>query len=86
MMWHWSSDLQFGRMAPQRTRGGAPTALVSLIGHRQYRRCAKDVYYFLQSSVCLKQLGYSMLELVIVSIFPEMRDLIIEIHQKSHAN
>ncbi|XP_028553572.1 uncharacterized protein LOC110100045 isoform X1 [Dendrobium catenatum] len=62
--------------------GGAPTALVSLIGHRQYRRCAKDVYYFLQSSVCLKQLGYSMLELVIVSIFPEMRDLIIEIHQK----
>lgn len=28
--------------------GGAPTALVSLIGHRQYRRCSKDVYYFLQ--------------------------------------
>lgn len=66
--------------------GGAPTALVSLIGHRQYRRCAKDVYYFLQSSVCLKQLGYGMLELVIISIFPELRDLILEIHQKSQAN
>ncbi|XP_020585313.1 uncharacterized protein LOC110027981 isoform X2 [Phalaenopsis equestris] len=66
--------------------GGAPTALVSLIGHSQYRRCAKDVYYFLQSSVCLKQLGYSMLELVLVSIFPELRDLIVEIHKKFQAN
>lgn len=66
--------------------GGAPTALVGLIGHRQYKRCAKDVYYFLQSSVCLKQLGYSMLELVIVSVFPELRDQIIEIHRQSQSN
>lgn len=28
--------------------GGAPTALVSLIGHKQYKRCARDIYYFLQ--------------------------------------
>lgn len=28
--------------------GGAPTALVSLIGSNQYRRCARDTYYFLQ--------------------------------------
>ncbi|KAG0450139.1 hypothetical protein HPP92_026918 [Vanilla planifolia] len=63
--------------------GGVPTALVSLIGPRQYRRCAKDVYYFLQSSIFLKQLGYNMLELIIISIFPELRDLIVDIHQKS---
>ncbi|KAL0365448.1 UNVERIFIED_CONTAM: hypothetical protein Sangu_0642400 [Sesamum angustifolium] len=44
---------------------GAPTTLVSLIGHKQYRRCARDVYYFLQSTVCLKQLGYGILELVL---------------------
>ncbi|XP_019054085.1 PREDICTED: uncharacterized protein LOC104602073 isoform X7 [Nelumbo nucifera] len=30
---------------------GAPTALVSLIGHKQYRCCAKDIYYFLQASL-----------------------------------
>ena len=27
---------------------GAPTTLVSLIGHKQYRRCARDIYYFSQ--------------------------------------
>lgn len=30
--------------------GGAPTALVSLIGPSQYRRSARDIYYFLQVS------------------------------------
>ncbi|CAL9022147.1 unnamed protein product, partial [Prunus brigantina] len=30
---------------------GTPTALVSLIGHKQYRRCARDIYYFTQVSL-----------------------------------
>ncbi|KAK4437825.1 hypothetical protein Salat_0116500 [Sesamum alatum] len=64
---------------------GAPTTLVSLIGHKQYRRCARDVYYFLQSTVCLKQLGYGILELVLISIFPELRDIVMDIHEKMHA-
>ncbi|KAF8410591.1 hypothetical protein HHK36_003123 [Tetracentron sinense] len=62
--------------------GGAPTALVSLIGHKQYRRCAKDIYYFLQSTICVKQLAYGMLELLLVSVFPELRDLILDVHEK----
>ncbi|TQD79721.1 hypothetical protein C1H46_034749 [Malus baccata] len=61
---------------------GTPTALVSLIGHRQYRRCARDIYYFTQSTICIKQLAYAILELSLVSIFPELRDLIDDIHQK----
>eukprot|EP00268_Persea_americana_P040261 TRINITY_DN3993_c0_g1_i1.p1 TRINITY_DN3993_c0_g1~~TRINITY_DN3993_c0_g1_i1.p1 ORF type:complete len:836 (+),score=169.80 TRINITY_DN3993_c0_g1_i1:982-3489(+) len=64
--------------------GGAPTALVSLIGHKQYSRCAKDIYYFLQSTVCLKQLAYCMLELLLVSVFPELRDVIRDIHEKAN--
>lgn len=61
---------------------GAPTTLVSLIGHKQYRRCARDVYYFLQSTVCLKQLGYGILELVIISVFPELHDIVTDVHDK----
>ncbi|XP_074563348.1 uncharacterized protein LOC141819977 isoform X2 [Curcuma longa] len=61
--------------------GGAPTALVSLIGSNQYRRCARDIYYFLQSTVCVKQLAYSIFEMVIVSVFPELRELLIDIHE-----
>ncbi|KAF5751138.1 Phox-associated domain Phox-like Sorting nexin C-terminal putative isoform 1 [Tripterygium wilfordii] len=63
---------------------GAPTTLVSLIGHKQYRRCAKDIYYFTQSTICIKQLSYGILELLLVSVFPELRDLVLDIHQKMH--
>ncbi|KAI3803675.1 hypothetical protein L1987_31835 [Smallanthus sonchifolius] len=61
---------------------GAPTTLVSLIGHNQYKRCAKDVYYFLQSEVCLKQLAYGLLELVIITVFPELHDIVTDVHEK----
>ncbi|KAF7850440.1 hypothetical protein BT93_L5487 [Corymbia citriodora subsp. variegata] len=61
---------------------GAPTTLVSLIGHKQYRRCAKDMYYFLQSSICVKQLAYGILELLLVSVFPELHDVVEDVHQK----
>ncbi|GMH23551.1 hypothetical protein Nepgr_025394 [Nepenthes gracilis] len=61
---------------------GAPSALVSLIGHRQYRRCASDIYYFLQSSICMKQLAYSILELLVISVVPELRDILVDVHKK----
>ncbi|XP_044490178.1 uncharacterized protein LOC123214471 isoform X2 [Mangifera indica] len=61
---------------------GAPTALVSLIGAKQYKRCAKDIYYFTQSTICVKQLAYAILELIIISVFPELRDLILNLHEK----
>ncbi|XP_075487240.1 uncharacterized protein LOC142526618 isoform X2 [Primulina tabacum] len=61
---------------------GAPTTLVSLIGQKQYKRCARDVYYFLQSTVCLKQLGYGILELILISVFPELRDIVTDVHEK----
>ncbi|KAM7479226.1 hypothetical protein LguiA_027439 [Lonicera macranthoides] len=64
---------------------GAPATLVSLIGHKQYNRCAKDIYYFLQSTICLKQLAYGILELVLISVFPELRDLILDGHQTAYA-
>ncbi|MFS7933401.1 putative sorting nexin [Helianthus anomalus] len=61
---------------------GAPTTLVSLIGRKQYKRSAKDVYYFLQSAVCLKQLGYGLLELALIAIFPELQGIILNVHEK----
>nr|GMD02630.1 uncharacterized protein LOC109165730 isoform X2 [Ipomoea batatas] len=62
---------------------GAPTTLVSLIGHKQYRRCARDIYYFLQSTICLKQLAYGILELLLVTIFPELREIVKDIHERT---
>ncbi|GMJ03525.1 SORTING NEXIN 4 [Hibiscus trionum] len=64
---------------------GAPTTLVSLIGHKQYRRCARDIYYFTQSTICVKQLAFAILELVLISVFPEMRDVVKELHGKKQS-
>jgi sorting nexin-13 len=36
----------------------------------------------LQSNVCVKQLAYAMIEQVLVSLFPELRQLIEDIHEK----
>ncbi|PPR85899.1 hypothetical protein GOBAR_AA34789 [Gossypium barbadense] len=63
---------------------GAPTTLVSLIGKKQYRRCARDIYFFTQSTICMKQLAYAILELVIISVFPELQDLMVDLHGKKH--
>lgn len=58
---------------------GAPAPLVGIIGSKQYNHCANDIYFFLQSTVCVKQLAYSLLELLLTTIFPELHDLICDI-------
>ncbi|KAL1200869.1 hypothetical protein V5N11_034602 [Cardamine amara subsp. amara] len=63
---------------------GAPTALMSLVGHKQYRRCARDIFYFTQSNVCIKQLTFAILELLLRTVFPEMQDLLRDIRENSH--
>ncbi|KAM0887320.1 hypothetical protein ACQ4PT_029131 [Festuca glaucescens] len=64
--------------------GGTPSTLVSIIGYKQYQRSARDIYYFLQSTVCVKQLTFAMIEQVLVSLFPELHKLIEDIHEKGH--
>ncbi|KAK2971187.1 hypothetical protein RJ640_008611, partial [Escallonia rubra] len=60
----------------------APAAIVSLVGRKEYERCAKDLYYFLQSSVCLKQLAFDLLELLLLSAFPELDYVFRELHEQ----
>ncbi|KAJ6671295.1 PX SERINE/THREONINE KINASE PXK [Salix viminalis] len=64
---------------------GAPTTLVSLIGNKQYKRCARDIFYFTQSTICVKQLTYGILELLVLSVFPELRDLLLGLNEKMRA-
>ncbi|KAI7736435.1 hypothetical protein M8C21_016108 [Ambrosia artemisiifolia] len=58
----------------------APAAVVSLFGRKRYDQCAKDVYYFIQSSVCLKQFSLDLLELLLMSAFPEMDFVFQQLH------
>ncbi|KAF8407046.1 hypothetical protein HHK36_006171 [Tetracentron sinense] len=59
----------------------APAALVGLVGRKEYERCAKDLYFFLQSSVCLKQLAFELLELLLLSAFPELDNVVKQMHE-----
>ncbi|EOA39561.1 hypothetical protein CARUB_v10008179mg [Capsella rubella] len=62
----------------------APAAIVSLIGQKEYDQCAEDLYFFLQSSVCLKQLAFDLLELLLLSAFPEMEQAFKQLHYEKH--
>ncbi|KAJ6707771.1 SORTING NEXIN-16 [Salix viminalis] len=64
---------------------GAPATLVSLIGNKQYKRCARDIFNFTQSTICVKQLAYGILELLVLSVFPELRDLLLGLNEKMRA-
>uniref|UniRef100_A0A7C9E8S9 PX domain-containing protein n=1 Tax=Opuntia streptacantha TaxID=393608 RepID=A0A7C9E8S9_OPUST len=57
---------------------GAPAPLVGFVGQKQYKRCARDIYFFLQ-------VAYAILELLLVSVFPELKDVVADIHPKTQA-
>ncbi|KAK7389550.1 hypothetical protein VNO78_24693 [Psophocarpus tetragonolobus] len=62
----------------------APPAIVGLVGRKEYEQCARDLYFFLQSSVCLKQLAFDILELLLTSAFPELDDVFKQLHEEKH--
>ncbi|OUZ99956.1 Phox homologous domain [Macleaya cordata] len=62
----------------------APAPLVSLFGRKEYEKSVKDLYFFSQSSVCLKQLAFDLLELLLLSAFPELDDVIKQLHEEKH--
>nr|CAB3460613.1 unnamed protein product [Digitaria exilis] len=59
----------------------APSPLVSLVGRKDYEKCAQDIYFFLQSPVCLKQLAFELLELLVLAAFPELDGTVRKWHE-----
>ncbi|KAK6148848.1 hypothetical protein DH2020_016373 [Rehmannia glutinosa] len=59
----------------------APAAIVGLVGRKEYEQCAKDLYYFIQSSVFMKQIAFDLLELLLLSAFPELDHVFRELDQ-----
>ncbi|CAN4088993.1 unnamed protein product [Withania somnifera] len=66
-------------------RQKAPAAVIGLVGHKEYEQCAKDLYYFIQAidpSVCLKMLVLDLVELILLSAFPELDDVFSTLHKE----
>ncbi|CAN6336682.1 unnamed protein product [Urochloa humidicola] len=59
----------------------APSPLVSLVGRKDYEKCAQDIYFFLQSPVCLKQLAFELLEVLVLAAFPELDGTVKKWHE-----
>ncbi|KAI4325291.1 hypothetical protein MLD38_030703 [Melastoma candidum] len=62
----------------------APAAIVGLVGRKEYEQCARDLYFFLQSTVCLKLLAFGLLELLLLSAFPELDSVFKQLHEDKH--
>ncbi|XP_022150449.1 uncharacterized protein LOC111018592 isoform X2 [Momordica charantia] len=60
----------------------APTAIVGLVGRKEYEQCAKDLYYFLQSDVCMKLLALDLIELLLLTLFPELEYVFKQFHEE----
>eukprot|EP00257_Ricinus_communis_P015025 XP_015572855.1 uncharacterized protein LOC8274501 isoform X1 [Ricinus communis] len=85
------SDEQLQQEADRRAKfvyelmiNNAPSTIVGLVGRKEYEQCAKDLYFFLQSSVCLKQLAFDLLELLLLSAFPELDYVFRQLHEEKH--
>ncbi|CAN6327120.1 unnamed protein product [Urochloa humidicola] len=59
----------------------APSTLVSLVGRKDYEKCAQDIYLFLQSQVCMKQLAFGLLEVLVLAAFPELDGTVRKWHE-----
>ncbi|KAF7843347.1 Sorting nexin-16 [Senna tora] len=62
----------------------APAAIVGLVGRKEYKHCARDLYFLLQSSVCMKQLAFDILEVLLLSAFPELDYVFKQLHEEKH--
>lgn len=61
----------------------APAALVRLVGRRSYMGAMKDVYDMIQLPTFVRQIGYGVLEIVLLALFPELKDLFARIHKEA---
>ncbi|KZV26088.1 hypothetical protein F511_06014 [Dorcoceras hygrometricum] len=60
----------------------APAAVVGLVGRKEYEQCAKDLYNFIQSSVFMKQLAFELLQLLLLSAFPELDPVFRQLYEE----
>ncbi|KAL0717153.1 hypothetical protein Bca4012_066475 [Brassica carinata] len=61
----------------------APAALVRFVWENLHRTCARDIFYFTQSNVSIKQLAFAILELLLRTVFPELQDLLRDIRENT---
>lgn len=60
-----------------------PPALTRIVGKQCYSSGMQDVYDMLQLPTFMTQMGYGVLEIVVLALFPELRDVFVRIHRET---
>lgn len=60
-----------------------PFPLVSLVGRNTYNEGVQDLFEMLQSPIFMRQLGYGALEILVLHLCPEMKELFQDLEQRS---
>lgn len=60
-----------------------PFPLVSLVGRSTYNEGVQDLFEMLQSPIFMRQLGYGVLEILVLHLCPEMKELFQDLDQRS---
>ncbi|XP_056842630.1 uncharacterized protein LOC108858932 isoform X2 [Raphanus sativus] len=78
----FEQQLQYGaRKIKEFLFNKAPKALVGFVWNNLHRTCASDIFYFTKSNVCVKQLAFAILELLLGKVLPELEDTLRDIRK-----
>lgn len=61
-----------------------PAPLLALLGKNAYYKCLGDIYGVLQSKTLTYHLGLTVVETVLVSMFPEIKGVVRQMHQSGN--
>ena len=53
--------------------------LTQLLGRNSYRTGIRELYHLIQSPTMMKQVGYNVLETVLLAMFPELDKVVMDI-------
>lgn len=80
-----TDEAEMAERLKHRLTGQAPPAFTSLIGRSTYQKGMRDIHDMLQLPTFVTQIGYGVLEIGVLALYPELRDFFSRIHRDGAA-
>ncbi|GMH39284.1 hypothetical protein BSKO_07182 [Bryopsis sp. KO-2023] len=82
-LWGPEDAIDIAERVHHRVFAQAPPTLVRIVGKGLYTSGMQDVYDMLQSPTFVMQIGYGVVEVVLLALFPELRDMFARMHREA---
>ena len=80
-----TDEAEMAERLKHRLTGQAPPAFTSLVGRSTYQKGMRDIHDMLQLPTFVTQIGYGVLEIGVLALYPELRDFFSRIHRDGAA-